>query len=337
MPDFLTPQVLVIALAVLATLAVGGVAYALFFNRVRGKSSAERRMEAVAERSGSAAVVVRAADAVARRRRSVQESLKEAEVREKAKASKRTSPPLELRLQQAGLDWTKQRFFIFGMICGVGFFAIAWYLKAPILPAIGIGIAGAAGFPFWVVNFLRKRRFKAFVKEFVNAVDIIVRGVKAGLPLNDCLRIIASESAEPVKSEFRVLHERQTMGQSISEAIQGLPERIPLAEANFFAIAITIQQQAGGNLSEALGNLSRVLRERSKMRSKVKAMSMEAKASAWIIGSLPVIVGALVYLTSPDYITPLFTEQIGHVILIASAFWMSCGVFVMKRMINFDI
>ena len=337
MGEFLTPQVMVIALAVLAALAVGGVAYALFFNRVRGKNSAELRMEAVAERSGSAAVVVRAADAVARRRKSVQESLKEAEIREKAKASKRTSPPLELRLQQAGLNWTKQRFFIFGMICGCGFFAIAWYLKAPILAAAGLGVAGALGFPFWVVNFLRKRRFKSFLKEFANAVDVIVRGVKAGLPLNDCFRIIANDAAEPVKGEFKYLHERQTMGMSISEAIQSLPERIPLPEANFFAIAITIQQQAGGNLSEALGNLSRVVRERAKMRSKVKAMSMEAKASAWIIGSLPVIVCALVYLTSPDYITLLFTEQIGHVILIASAFWMACGIFVMRKMINFDI
>jgi tight adherence protein B len=165
---------------------------------------------------------------------------------------------------------------------------------------------------------------------------VIVRGVKAGLPLNDCFRIIAAEAQEPVKGEFRVLHERQTMGQSISEAIRGLPERMPLPEANFFAIAITIQQQAGGNLSEALGNLSRVLRERAKMSAKVRAMAMEAKASAWIIGSLPVIIMVLVYLTSPDYITLLFTEQIGNVILIASAFWMACGVFVMRKMINFD-
>jgi len=335
--DFLTPQMTVIALALLAFLAVGGLVYAIFFNRVRGSSNAEKRRAAIAERSGDGARVVAAADSAARRRRSVQESLKEMEAKEKSKASQRKSPPLSLRIQQAGLTWSKSTFWLFGAGAGAVFFALGLYLGAPLLACAGFAVAGVLGFPYWFVNFRRKRRFKKFIAEFPNSVDVIVRGVKAGLPLNDCLRIIGAESQEPVRTEFRMIAERQTMGLTTSEAINGLTDRVPLPEANFFAIAITIQQQAGGNLSEALGNLSKVLRERAKMRGKIKAMSTEAKASAWIIGSLPIVVMFLVYMTNPEYIMLLFTEQVGNIILLASAFWMSIGVFVMKRMINFEI
>jgi tight adherence protein B len=168
-------------------------------------------------------------------------------------------------------------------------------------------------------------------------MDVIVRGVKAGLPLNDCLRIIAAEAAEPVRSEFKHIVESQALGVTIADACARLPERVPVPEASFFAIVIAIQQKAGGNLSEALGNLSRVLRERKKMFGKIKAMSMEAKASAWIIGALPVIVMGLVYMSSPKYIMLLFIDPTGHLILAASAIWMAIGIFVMRRMINFDV
>jgi len=190
--------------------------------------------------------------------------------------------------------------------------------------------------PRWIVNFLRKRRMKKFLVEFANAMDVIVRGVKAGLPLNDCIRIIANEAAEPVKTEFRIISETQALGVPLGEAVNKLPERVPVPEASFFAIVVGIQQRAGGNLSETLGNLSRVLRERRKMVGKITAMSMEAKASAAIIGALPIIVMGLVYLTSPKYISLLFTDPMGNLILGASAIWMMTGIFVMKRMINFD-
>jgi tight adherence protein B len=338
MTDLLTPQVTVIALAVLAALSVGGLIYAVFFRRLRGESAAEKRLEQVTHSNGIAAapIAARSQEAAAKRRRAVQESLREMELKEKARSRSRTSPPLELRLQQAGLNWSKPVFFIVGAVLGVVFFAVAIYIGAPIYAAIGIGAAGALGFPYWLINYIRKRRMRAFLHHFPGAVDIIVRGVKAGLPLNDCLRMVATESPEPVRSEFRYLHERQSMGMTVAEAIAELPDRVPLPEANFFALAITIQQQAGGNLSEALGNLSKVLRERARMVGKVKALSTEAKVSAYIIGALPVIVMLLVYLTSPDYIMTLFTEQVGNVILIASAIWMGIGVFVMRRMINFD-
>ncbi len=338
MTDFLTPQMTVIALAVLAALSVGGIVFALFFSRVRGETSAERRLNQVKHRDGiAAAPVSRSQDSAARRRRAVQESLREQEVKEKARAQSRKSPPLELRIEQAGLSWSRSFFFTFGAIVGVVFLVVSWLAGAPIIASIGLGVAGALGFPFWMVNFFRKRRMKAFLKHFPNAVDIIVRGVKAGLPLNDSLKIVSTESAEPVRTEFRLLHERQAMGLTAADAITELPERVPLPEANFFALAITIQQQAGGNLSEALSNLSKVLRERARMHGKIKALSTEAKVSAYIIGSLPVTVMFLVYMSSPDYIMRLFTEPLGHAILIGSAVWMSIGIFVMRRMINFEI
>jgi tight adherence protein B len=192
------------------------------------------------------------------------------------------------------------------------------------------------GVPRWVVNFLRKRRMAKFLDEFANASDVIVRGVKAGLPLNDCIKIIANEAAEPVRSEFRHIVETQALGVPLADAVAKLPERVPVPEANFFAIVVAVQARAGGNLSEALGNLSRVLRDRRKMKGKIGAMSMEAKASAAIIGALPIVVMILVYITSPNYIMLLFTEQLGNVILGASAVWMTMGILVMRRMINFD-
>jgi tight adherence protein B len=181
-----------------------------------------------------------------------------------------------------------------------------------------------------------KSRLKSFSAEFPDSVDIIVRGVKAGLPLVDCLRIISLEAQEPVRGEFKAILEDQTMGLPIDQAVQRLSERVPLAETNFFAIVIALQSRTGGSLSEALGNLSKVLRERKKMKAKIKAVSAEAKASAGIIGCLPVVVALLIYLTSPAYISLLFTTTTGNIALAGSAFWMFIGVMIMRKMINFD-
>jgi tight adherence protein B len=154
--------------------------------------------------------------------------------------------------------------------------------------------------------------------------------------LLDCMKMITAEAPEPLKSEFRAIIETQAIGIPLGEACGKLYERMPVPEANFFGIVISIQQKAGGNLAEALGNLSRVLRDRKKMKGKIQAMSQEAKASASIIGALPVAVMTLVWITSPQYIGLLFSEPLGHVMLAASVVWMAMGVMVMKKMINFD-
>jgi tight adherence protein B len=336
MIDLFGGNTTVIALVVLVMLSAGGLAYALLYGRISGDAAAARRREIIEDRTTPAAVKAKTAADPARRRKSVQDTLREMEEKERAKAKRRTSPPLNMRLTQAGLSWTRNTFFLISLAIGLFGTVVPYFLGLPIWAAAAFGLAGAFGLPMWIVNFLRKRRLKKFTKEFPNAVDVVVRGVKAGLPLNDCLRIIANEAAEPVRTEFRNIHESQTMGLTVSEAVARMTERVPVPEANFFAIVIAIQQRAGGNLGEALGNLSKVLRERAKMTGKIKAMSMEAKASAWIIGALPVIVMALVYVSSPDYIMLLFNDQLGNVILGAAAIWAFCGVMVMRKMINFD-
>src|SRR5204863_1190696 len=227
---------------------------------------------------------------------------------------------------QAGLSWTKRQYLIISVAIGLALFVVVFVVGGGVLAAAGAGFAGGFGVPRWLLAFLKKRRENKFLHNFPDAVDVIVRGVKAGLPLGDCLRIIANESPEPVKSEFQTIVESQTIGISMGDACAKLFERMPLPEANFFGIVISIQQRAGGNLSEALGNLSKVLRDRKKMKAKIKAMSMEAKASAGIIGSMPPAIMGIVYITNPGYISLLWTTPTGRVMLAISAIWMTIGV-----------
>jgi tight adherence protein B len=215
--------------------------------------------------------------------------------------------------------------------------ALEFISGVPLIVVPGALVAGALGLPRWFIAFKRSRRVKAFLEEFPNALDVMVRSVKSGLPLHDGVRLIAAESPEPVRTEFRRIVEGQQLGMPLPEAALRMQDTMPCPEAGFFGIVIQIQSQAGGNLSEALGNLSKVLRDRKKMKAKVQALSMEAKASAAIIGALPFIVAFLVYLSSPGYIMPLFTTSTGHLILIVSAIWMSMGIFVMRKMMNFDV
>ena len=222
-----------------------------------------------------------------------------------------------MKIAQAGLSWSKNQFL---MISGgprpVRLSSWCSSSAGSLLPALGVGFAAAFGVPRWLLSFLKKRREKKFLDHFPDGVDVIVRGIKAGLPLLDSLKIIALDAQEPIKSEFKAIVETQTIGMPIGEACAKLYERMPLPEANFFGIVISIQQKAGGNLSEALGNLSRVLRDRKKMKAKIQAMSMEAKASASIIGALPICVGTLVWLTSPDYIELLWTTDLGRIMMV---------------------
>jgi tight adherence protein B len=199
-----------------------------------------------------------------------------------------------------------------------------------------MAFAFGLGVPRWLLSFLKKRREKAFLRALPDAVDIIVRGIKAGLPLFESIKVVAADSPEPLCSEFKAIIETQAIGMPLGDACTRLYERMPVPEANFFGIVIAIQQKSGGNLSEALGNLSKVLRDRKKMAEKIQAMSTEAKASAGIIGALPPIVMILVYLTTPDYISLLWTDPIGQLMLVACVMWMSIGIMVMKKMINFD-
>jgi tight adherence protein B len=320
----------VIAVILLATFCAGAVAWVLIYPYLSGEKEAEKRMMSVT-RSGAPALKA-ASRAVRTRREQVESSLKEIEDRNK----RSKSPPLHVRITQAGVSWTKQQFMIGSAILGLVVAATVYFVEFGPLAALGMGFAAGFGLPRWVLSYLKRRREGMFLERFPDAIDVVVRGIKSGLPLGDSLRVIATDSPEPIRSEFRNILETQAVGLPLGEACAKLFERMPLAEANFFAIVIAIQQKSGGNLSEALGNLSKVLRDRKKMKGKIKAMSTEATASAAIIGCLPLAVMAVVYLTSPDYITLLWTDRRGQMMLAASAVWMSIGVFVMKKMINFD-
>jgi len=313
----------------LAATAVGGVVYVFLYPILSGERKAEQRMANVAK----AEAVTRATRGPQKSRRdSVEATLKEFE--ERNKKNKRV--PLAVKIAQAGLTWSKQKFYLISFGIGVALFIVGLFVTGGLLPAVGLGFAGAFGLPLWMLSFLKKRRENKFLGGFPDAVDVIVRGIKAGLPLLDCLKMITVDALEPVKSEFRAIVETQAVGMPLGDACGKLYERMPVPEANFFGIVISIQQKAGGNLSEALGNLSRVLRDRKKMKAKIQAMSQEAKASAAIIGALPIAVMTMVYITSPQYISLLFTEPLGNIMLASSAMWMLMGVLVMKKMINFD-
>jgi len=320
-----------LAVALLVMLAVGGVVYALLYPTLSGEKRAEKRRK---EFAGPSAVRGIDREAQARNKRGqIVQSLKEIENRQNA----RNKISLEQRIGQAGLSWTPKKYYGISVGLALGLGLLLWIASGGwILGIVGLFIGGF-GMPAWFLKRSKNRRLKKFGIEFPNALDVVVRGIKAGLPVNDCLRIIANEAQEPVKTEFRLMIEAQALGVPLAEAAVKLFERMPCAEANFFGIVIAIQQKTGGNLSETLGNLSRVLRERRKMRDKIAAVSMEAKASAAIIGSLPPIVAFLIWVTTPKYIEVLWLSQAGKFALVISGLWMLIGVLVMRKMINFDI
>jgi tight adherence protein B len=316
-------------MAILAAIAVGGLGWVFVYPLLSGERNVERRVASAAQ-THTVQRVVRGAQKS--RREQVEESLKDLELRQR----KNHRPTLSQRIEQAGLNWSVRQYILISAVMGVVAFGLVVGSGLGLMPALGFGFAAGFGLPFWMLSYLKKRRENRFLTVLPDAVDVIVRGIKSGLPLLDSLKMVAAEGQEPVKSEFKAIIETQTVGIPLGDACLKLYERMPLPEANFFGIVIAIQQKAGGNLSEALGNLSKVLRERKKMKAKIQAMSMEAKASAAIIGSLPPAVMAIVWITSPTYIELLWTHPTGQLMLLGSATWMAMGVMVMKKMINFD-
>ena len=309
-------------------IAVAAVAYVAVLPLLSGERRASKRLKTIGVSASGAAI----RGVAINRREQVAKTLSEIE----AKAKGATKATVELKLARAGLDWTKRTFYMISAGCagilGLLLFVIT---ESPIV-GVAAAFAGGFGLPAWLLRHLRLRRIAKFNKELPNAVDVVVRGIRTGIPVGDCFRMVSREAEEPVRSEFKTVVETQALGLSLGEAVSRLFERVPTAEVNFFAIVINIQQQSGGNLSEALNNLSVVLRDRAKMRGKVQAMSMEAKASASIIACLPFGVAGITTLTSPDYISLLWTTDIGKIALVGAAIWMSIGIFTIKKMIAFD-
>jgi len=308
--------------------ALGGVflLIALFVDSSRSPAASKKRLNSVLRIDASAAVK---ADAdPGGRRKQVAEILKEIDTKAKNKAS------IETRLTQAGLAMTKQSFIIASCVSAVIFGLVALVLLGR-LYAVGALLIGGFGLPNWTLSHLQKKRMTRFQQGFPGAVEVIIRGVKSGLPLGVCLQTVAVQAQDPVRSEFQFIVGSIGVGFTIAESVERMAERVPLPETKFFAIVINIQQKAGGNLTEALGNLSQVLRSRQTLQLKIKALSSEARASAWILGLMPFIIGGLVYLTAPTYLEPLWKTQIGQLVLTGVAIWMSMGVLTMRAMLNF--
>jgi tight adherence protein B len=317
-------------LAALLVLALGGAAFA-FAGNSGGRT--QKRFAAVAKPRATGRNARPSADSNAQRRKNVQALLKDIESKTAEKKQKLT---LRRRLDQAGLTSTTPRaFWIASAALGGCVVLVCVFTRQSILVMALGAFAAGLGLPRWVLGFLKRRRIKKFTNEFANAIDVIVRSVKSGLPTNEALKIVAREVPDPVGSEFNLLVEGLKVGVTMDQGLKKMFESMPTAEVNFFGIVMTVQQKSGGNLSEALGNLAGVLRDRKRLQGKIKAMSSEAKASAGIIGSLPPAVMGIVYFTTPDYISLLFTERTGNLLLAGCVVWMGLGIFVMQKMINF--
>jgi tight adherence protein B len=327
------------AFTIMVALAVGGMAIAILFPLFSGDKSANR-VKAITtgkktESFGSSIRSRLAEDSKDSRRRQIQDSLNQVGKQEKELKKRRAT--LRVSLSQAGLDITVRSYWIASLILGAGLGLLFAIIFPNPLVIVAVVFVGIFGMPRWILKKLRVRRQNIFLHEFADALDVMVRGLKSGLPVTEAMKIISTESGPPVGPEFAEVVEGQRLGISVEQGIERMVERIPLPEVNFLAIVMTIQAKTGGNLSEALGNLSRVLRDRKKLKQKIQSVSQEAKSSAAIIGALPfVLMGALTML-NPTYLSPLFSTSMGNMLLIGSGIWMTMGVLVMRKMINFQI
>jgi tight adherence protein B len=318
--------------ALVAATAFASIVYVVMYPYISGDRLKDKRVASVTECRTKKAATRSAAEISASRKKQVADSLKDLETRRKEKVT------LRIQLQRAGLHVEPKAFWIASGISGLACAVITMVGAPPAFSQIATFLAlfiGGLGLPRLVLSKMIERRQKKFIAELANAIDVVVRGVKSGLPLNECLQVIARESPEPIASEFKEVVEQQRVGVTLADALERLVLRMPAPEVKFLTIVIAIQQQAGGNLSEALGNLSSVLRDRIKMAMKVKALSAEAKTSAMVLASLPPGVMMMVYTTVPDYIDPLFVTRTGNLFIGFGLFWMACGVLVMRKMINF--
>ena len=317
-------------------IAVGllGVLFTLFF-AFRGPSvgkAAKRRVEMIKERHTESML---AANAQAQIRKLM--AARQSGVEGFAMTLIPKPALLRKRLEQTGKDWTLGRF---AMTC-VGIVVVvagALMMRGmPFLLALFIGLFIGIGFPHFFVGKLIKRRVAKFTSNFPDAIELMVRGLRSGLPITETLGIVASEIQGPVGLEFRAVSDKMKIGRTMEVALQETADRLGTAEFQFFVITLAIQRETGGNLAETLSNLADVLRKRSQMKLKIRAMSSESKASAYIVGSLPFIVFGLVYMMNPNYMGGFFVDQRLIVAGLGGMVWMSIGVFIMAKMVNFEI
>lgn len=316
--------------AILAFVTIGGLGWA-FVGGEDSSTQALKRAQGLGQPGPTTRKAQQAqSNTPEARRKLIVDQLKEADRKER-----KARMTMAAKLKHAGMTMNIKTFWIISGVLGVTALLLPLLFGAHILLCLGLAVVFGAGLPRWVVGFIAKGRMKKFSLEFANSVDVIVRGIRSGLPVHECFKIIARESPAPLGPEFQRLVEGLGVGLTLPQALDKMYERMPTPELRFFTIVIAIQQKTGGNLAEALSNLTTVLRARRMMAEKIKALSSEAMASAGIIGSLPPVVMTLVLLTTPAYMMLMFTDPRGQVMMLGAAVWMSCGIFAMKKMIAF--
>ena len=251
--------------------------------------------------------------------------------------SESRSAALALRLHRTGKGWTLPQ-YLYGSLGLALMIAIILFIKTgAILLALGIGLLIGAGLPHMVVNYYIKKRGDAFTTKFPDAIELLVRGLRSGLPVTETLGVVASEVPGPVGQEFKLVTERIRIGRTMEEALQETADRLNTAEFSFFVITLAIQRETGGNLAETLSNLADVLRKRAQMKLKIRAMSSESKASAYIVGSLPFMVFTMIWWINPKYLGGFFTDDRLIVTGLGGFTWMGIGAFIMAKMVSFEI
>lgn len=319
-------QIILIALIVFIVL----VMVAAFLMNQKAQQR-KRTLQVIQGRAASLSGQETVQDAQHRRRAEIAKKLKDNKEDDKKKTT------ISMLLGQAGLNISPQRFWIFSGVCAVVLVLVAKLMGAQPLVLILIAITGFFGIPRLVVKKIASRRQKKFLEEFPDALEAVVRLLKAGMPVSEAVSMIAREFEGPIGEEMSIIYDKQKIGVPLHEAALEATRRMPLTEMQMFATGLAIQSQTGSSLSEVLLNLSRVIRARFRLKRKVKALASEAVASASIIGALPILVATGMWFANREYINILFTDGFGRILLIGAVVWMGIGIFVMKAMINFKV
>jgi tight adherence protein B len=316
-------------LVIVGVIAMAGLGYAAFAGPSTGKAGT-RRLEQIRYRHS---------DSTAAR---VESQLKKAIAARKPTAYKVAGSgsridALAIRLDRTGKKWTLSQYAYASLGLGVAVALLVFLKSGAFLLSLGIGTLVGAGLPHLVVGKLIKKRIAKFNAKFADSIELLVRGLRSGLPVTETLQVVAQEVDGPVGVEFKGIVDRIKVGRTMDEALQVTADRLGIPEFNFFCITLAIQRETGGNLAETLSNLADVLRKRTQMKLKIKAMSSESKASAMIVGALPFIVFGLIYWINPKYLGTFFTDERLIVIGLGGFTWMGVGVWIMSKMVSFEI
>ena len=244
---------------------------------------------------------------------------------------------LRLRLHKTGKTWTLGQYFLVSAGLGAVVLMLLMFKGVPFVFALFVSLFAAIGLPHIVISKLIKKRVAKFTSKFPDAIELMVRGLRSGLPISETMGIVADEVPGPVSIEFRSVVDKMKIGRPMESALQETAERLSTPEFQFFVISLAIQRETGGNLAETLSNLAEVLRKRAAMKLKIRAMSSESKASAWIVGALPFVVFVLIWFINGTYMQDFFVDQRLMIAGLGGLLWMGIGVFIMSKMVNFEI